>query len=188
MYDEKEEEGVNSDDIISDLNCTLLDKENLIRELNLQCEELQYALSSLKLDFETNNDQNDKKVASLRLIIVELEEKISYCNVNIANQEDRNHELEDKFEIMKSEKEDLAEKYLKLTISFEDLGRAKENVENVLQRTKKERKELLEKNNETEFHLTQQKELLEKVREGLEEEEKKNVSLKEFVANLMKQK
>ena len=51
VYNEKEEECVNSDDIIAELNCKLFEKDNLIDELNLQCEELEYALSSLKLDF-----------------------------------------------------------------------------------------------------------------------------------------
>ena len=54
---------------MSELNGKLHDKENLCDELNQQVEELEYALSSLKLDFENNNNQNDKKVGLLKQVM-----------------------------------------------------------------------------------------------------------------------
>jgi hypothetical protein len=45
--------------------------------------------------------KNDKKVGLLRQTIGELEEKIEYYKVSLSNQEDINHELEEKLEIVK---------------------------------------------------------------------------------------
>lgn len=60
---------MNYDRIVSELNGKLHDKENLCDELNQQVEELEYALSSLKLDFKNNNNQNDKKVGLLKQVM-----------------------------------------------------------------------------------------------------------------------
>ena len=38
LYEEKEEEIVNSDKLISDLNYKMFEKDSLIDELNMQCE------------------------------------------------------------------------------------------------------------------------------------------------------
>jgi hypothetical protein len=72
--------------LISELNAKIHDKENLCEELQIRTEELEYAISSLKLDFEENSNKNDKKVGLLRQTIGELEEKIEYYKVSLSNQ------------------------------------------------------------------------------------------------------
>ena len=53
---------------------------------------------------------------------------------------------------------------------------------------KKQRKEMLEKISDLEIRLNTEKELREKGKQLLEDEEHKGAELKDFVANLMKQK
>ena len=57
--------------------------------------------------------------------------------MNIANQEDTNHELEENVEILKSDRESLQEKNMKKEILLEDLQRQKEKIDQVLEQTKK---------------------------------------------------
>lgn len=96
LLSDKEAECQNYDQLLLDLNFRLKQKETENEDLRSEIAQYEAIVNGLKTDFETNNDLNDKKVASLKQTLSELQERIEYLNLNVACLEDKNHELEEK--------------------------------------------------------------------------------------------
>ena len=55
----------------------------VVEELNNQIEELNFTNNSMKMDFDVLNEQNTKKIANLKKLNTELEEKVEYQSIVI---------------------------------------------------------------------------------------------------------